>query len=435
MSPSLKSKRRGEQGQTIILVAVSIVSLLAMAALAIDVVTLYVAKSEIQRAADAAALAGAKAVADSGVTTLQPTDPSLPAVETVATNMANAQITALLPWNTVAGRLLASPPVVTIDFVTHGNGNPLITVAAQQTGLPTFFARIWGKASSAVQASATAEAYNPSNSSSFTPIAPSSVKPWLMANVDPNGNPLIDGSNNAEINIVSSNFNLTSACSLSSPGSCTLSGPPPWGRSGQVYYLPALVQLDSGKNICPSSCEGSTDYERGIECADVTTQYSCGTAGASWDNTVNPGAGGVLSISAAGAECLTHASSYGLNVGQDSLSYPVLYPNGPPVITAGQGPFAGAGSVSTSSSIVTIPIFDQSTFSSASAPVNIVGFLQAFVNQVECCGTSGPPAASPGDINITVLNVSACNGTGNGASPVVGGSGTSPVPVRLITSP
>ena len=62
------SRRSGERGQTIILVAVSLVSLLAMAALAIDVVTLYVARGEMQRAADAAALAGAKAFVDSGVT-------------------------------------------------------------------------------------------------------------------------------------------------------------------------------------------------------------------------------------------------------------------------------------------------------------------------------------------------------------------------------
>ena len=37
-----------------------------MAALAIDVTTLYVARGEMQRAADAAALAGAKAFVDSG---------------------------------------------------------------------------------------------------------------------------------------------------------------------------------------------------------------------------------------------------------------------------------------------------------------------------------------------------------------------------------
>ena len=63
-------QRHRERGQTILLVAISLVALLAMAALAIDVVTLYVASSQIQRATDAAALAGAKAIADSGFTSL-----------------------------------------------------------------------------------------------------------------------------------------------------------------------------------------------------------------------------------------------------------------------------------------------------------------------------------------------------------------------------
>src|SRR5579863_2350394 len=88
--------RHHEQGQTILLVAISLVSLLAMAALAIDVVTLYVAKSEIQRAADAVALAGAKAIADSGVTSVQIGDPSLTAAETLAGTMSSAAITAAL---------------------------------------------------------------------------------------------------------------------------------------------------------------------------------------------------------------------------------------------------------------------------------------------------------------------------------------------------
>ncbi len=73
----LSQRRPRERGQTILFVALAMVSLLGMAALAIDVVTLYLARSEIQRAADAAALAAAKAVADSGFTTLPTTDPTL----------------------------------------------------------------------------------------------------------------------------------------------------------------------------------------------------------------------------------------------------------------------------------------------------------------------------------------------------------------------
>jgi uncharacterized membrane protein len=88
------------------LVAISIVSLLAMAALAIDVVTLYVARTEAQRAADAAALAGAKAMADSGITTLPSGDPSCNDAQNLAQQMASAAINKVLPSNLVAGRYL-----------------------------------------------------------------------------------------------------------------------------------------------------------------------------------------------------------------------------------------------------------------------------------------------------------------------------------------
>jgi Flp pilus assembly protein TadG len=85
-------RRRREHGQTIILVAVAMVGLLGMVALAIDVVTLYVARSEMQRAADAAALAGAKAFIDSGVTT----DPS-PTRQGTAQLLAQQVIISISP--------------------------------------------------------------------------------------------------------------------------------------------------------------------------------------------------------------------------------------------------------------------------------------------------------------------------------------------------
>ena len=50
-----------QQGVTLLLVAIIMFVVLAMAALAIDVSTLYVAHSEAQRAADAAAIAAARA--------------------------------------------------------------------------------------------------------------------------------------------------------------------------------------------------------------------------------------------------------------------------------------------------------------------------------------------------------------------------------------
>src|SRR5947209_4604414 len=174
-------EKRREEGQTIVLVALSIVSLLAMVALAIDVVTLYVARGEAQRAADGAALAGAKAFVDSGVTT----DPTNPALQTLAQSMATAAITAIVQQNKMGGTppVLASAP--TFSFAQAGN--PQITVTLQRTDLPTFFSRIWGRRSATATATATAEAYNPSNWQATTGIsvAPKCVKPLLIPNNDP----------------------------------------------------------------------------------------------------------------------------------------------------------------------------------------------------------------------------------------------------------
>ena len=60
--------RSKERGFTMALVAVAIVSLISMAALSIDIGTLYEAKAEAQRAADAGALAAARVISTSGMT-------------------------------------------------------------------------------------------------------------------------------------------------------------------------------------------------------------------------------------------------------------------------------------------------------------------------------------------------------------------------------
>jgi uncharacterized membrane protein len=57
-----------ERGVTIALVAISMVVIIGMAALSIDVGTLYQAKSEAQRSADAAALTAARVISISGIT-------------------------------------------------------------------------------------------------------------------------------------------------------------------------------------------------------------------------------------------------------------------------------------------------------------------------------------------------------------------------------
>src|SRR6266852_8074251 len=164
----------------------------AMAALSIDVVTLYTARSEAQLAADGAALAGARVLANSGMTS-NTTDAALTSnAETLASTVA----TQVARNNEVGGRNLAGSEV-TVTFPNVGSPgfgtNPHVTVRVQRTDLPTFFARIWGSTQLTVAASATAEAYNPSGTDALggptTPVATTCVKPWLLPNMSPNPGP------------------------------------------------------------------------------------------------------------------------------------------------------------------------------------------------------------------------------------------------------
>jgi hypothetical protein len=435
--PIISPSQRSERGQTMILVAISIVALLAMAALAIDVVTLYAARSETQRAADAAALAAAKAIADSGVTTLEASSPNLSAAQTLAQRMATASVTALIsaspPINPVAGVNPTWTPTP-IDFTRQGN--PQITVSLRRDNLPTFFSKIWGRRSSSVTATATAEAYNPANLASITPIAPKFVKPWLVANADPTGTAphFVDTTTSiVDSGVIGKSFDLVSACNGSTtpcvptPNPPTVLGTP---AIPQVEYVPALVTANS-KNVCPP-CLGGTAYENSIECADVNAYVgpSCGTgASVAWDSNVNPG--GVTGYSAAGAECLINASSTGPTKGQDLLEDPGPWPAAPFHFRAQSG-LQNGNLVTTSSSIVTMPIIDNTVaLAAGGGPVTVVGFLQAFINQVDSAsGTLGAPPG--GSINITVLNIAGCSSANPVVNPVVGSGGT-PIAVRLIT--
>jgi len=427
--------RRGERGQTIILVAVSILSLLAMAALAVDVITLYVAKGQIQHAADAAALAGAKAFVESTVTSVPPTDPSFATLQTIAQNIACPDATCssgyvgqALSQNPVSG----SPAVISshaYDFTIPGN--PRITVSLKRTGLPIFFARIWSSTLASVSATATAEAYNPTPSAvngSPIPIAPQCVKPILVSNTGAVG--------------ISSPFVNFATGVLDFPGtantggfigqevrlsfnSCT--GPPPVTSPCVPYFR----QLVSGPHNFCSSCAGPSQYEQSIACCDGTVYdfSQCGDSAEGAATTFNSPGTGALSESA--TQCLIHATGDGSGVGQDALDVnDFLTKNDPIQIQAGTYSQSklGVGAnapISTSDSIITLPIYQT-----VSGTLYITGYLQVFVNSTNN-SVSNPTG---GDLDVTILNVAGCGGA-TPANPSISGGGVTPVPVRLITPP
>jgi Flp pilus assembly protein TadG len=444
----LPSKNNNERGVTMILVVLAMLSMLGIIALAIDVITLYSARSETQRAADSAALAAAKMLVDMGVTT-DPTatvptaaqiDAATKAAQSVATNLS------------IAARQVQTSDV-TLSFPGSGSTtfpvNPKVSVTVQNTNLPTFFSRIWSRAALTVRASATAEGFNPSNWASIggtaVPIIARGVKPFLIPNCDPNPahtgaacggaatffdriTGAITNPGPAPTGIIGETFTLISDCT--GPG--CIPGPPTTSAPATVKYYP--VQMPLTANACPSSCGGGgTTFESDIECSNPTP-ISCGTTVTApavnqllLDDTVFPD--GHFGPAETGVECLIHQLTGG--TGQDTLNTgpPLPYPLQIQVGT--DHPLSGTvlstnDLVTTSDSLVTIPVYDQTAappVPSSATGVNVIGFLQVFI--VDAFQGGGPQA---GQFDVVVVNVSGCGNAATG-TPVMASSA---VPVRLI---
>ena len=484
--------RHKERGVTMLLVVAAMLTIVGMAALSIDVVTLYVDREEAQRSADAAALAAARVISVSGITG----DPnnvtgnwgSICGPGGLATEAAQA----VVGQNTVS----SSAPVPTVSYSAGSGGsinppsgdcqslvgtafgvNPLVTVKVTRTGIPTFFSRIWGNTANSVSATATAEAFNPSNSAnvgnetsgSVTPVQPMCVKPWVV----PNQNPLIPATNgpgscpptgsgachtlvnpdgsitDAGISlggtgtngVIGENFWLASDCRKNG-GNCVFhtGAPQPQanfsGGGGSippppnVLYVPGQV---AGTPTAIPSCSGAGPFEVAVTGCDQPTNYKCGVQNANWVDLSNNNPNPVMTNA---VQCLINQGNNGNGITQDYLAatnpgsgQPTAYPF--QILAGANDPLTSAGlaagtPITSSPSIVSLPIYDSATQninSSGTTNVTFVGFLQVFINSVD----------NKGNVNVTVLNIAGCgNGSGSVGNPI---PGTSPVPVRLITAP
>ncbi|HTT17950.1 MAG TPA: pilus assembly protein TadG-related protein [Candidatus Sulfotelmatobacter sp.] len=488
-----------EHGVTMVLVAVAMVAIIAIAALSIDVITLYLAREEAQRSADAAALAAARILSVSGITG----DPSNSSTLWTAvcggtSSVASQSAQAVGMQNSVGG----PAPTVTTAYSAGSGGtvssnadctqlasttafgvNPIVTVQVRQPSLPTFFSRVWGTTGNSVTATASAEAFNPSNSENVgnvvtgtpIPVQPRCVKPWAVPNQDPLHNnsggfgplgtciggslgpngcaKIVDLANGSIVKagisvngngagIIGETFWLNSDCQYAS-ASCVLRRSTPQANyNNLVGYMkgpPNLIFAPGQVGtqvIAAPSCASGDDFTEAIAGCDSPANYTCG---------LPPGSGGTNVVDlrenpdseiADGVSCLIHQgdlTTYTDTTGQDYLNHnltsfgtPSDYPfqilagSSSPLVAAG----VGRGSpISISPSIVSLPIYDESTPVTAgtTTPVTFVGFLQVFINAVDQFG----------NVNVTVLNVAGCGNNATG-SPV---AGSSPVPVRLITPP
>jgi putative Flp pilus-assembly TadE/G-like protein len=437
--------REDEQGVIITLVAVFMLFVVgAMAALSIDVVTIYTARSEAQLAADSAALAGARVLANSGATS----DPNAVADGLMANawTLATAVALQVAEQNQVGGANLTSSQI-TIPTAPGGTvTNPTVNVKIQ-TNLPTFFARIWGSTQVTVAASATAEVYNPSatgpvSTGAVRPlVAPLCVKPWLLPNMSPRpgaaGSNIFDSVSGAILDTSLLGWatppgmggtHLRTDCTTGAHEDCTGTFPA-WSPTPWRYY-PGTTDPTTGNFPAPSAssvtcsgCTGFTNYQLSIA-GCVQTPISCNAA-VSVDQTSDATRD---SETADPVNDMTHATS---NKG-DSVDNSG---NPPPFqFLAGEDnpvPGTKGNDVMVSDSLVTVPVINADTggLPPTYPTVQIIGFVQLFLNPYGTASPSTGPGA--GHIRTQVINLAGCGSVASG-TPIVG-NGASPVVVRLIT--
>lgn len=268
MRHRLSSLDSNDRGVTLLIVAASLVVLLGMCALSIDLVAGYLTRVQCQRAADAAALAGAKAFQGSGCTTSGCTSGS--AAETLATQNA----IAVAAQNSVMGLAPTSQTVATAFDYSHdvlpsgGSGEPQITVtvyrdSTHNDAMPTFFAKIFGIKSMDVSASATAEAFNPGGTN--TNVGVGCVKPFIVPNCDPNF-PVQGGTAGANSNCQCGAGNNGVSTGVMN-GDCPVGTPTGYDMS---YY----VDPSTGDPLHPDNCVWNSNLN---EC-----EQTSGDIGAPW---------------------------------------------------------------------------------------------------------------------------------------------------------
>jgi Putative Flp pilus-assembly TadE/G-like len=375
--------QRGEYqgGNTLLMVAASMTVMLGLAALGIDLISFYAARSEAQRSADAAALAGATFWSRSGCTS---SSSGCSGFQTGAMNEA----VDVGNQNLIGG---VSPNVQSGDFSWNYSpaSNPRISVTVQRTAargnaLPTFFAKILGFSSVDVSAAATAEAYNPATTGPT--VGNLCVKPWLIP--DPRiANPNALGTQ------------LT-VDPVNTPG-----------------QFPVILPSGTASAECPTCSTGNNNpYRQSIECCN-TQKITCGPA------TLQVAGNNVKQDTQNGVKCLIHQT----NGQPDSING-----TSPFTITGGNGnpnPALRGQTITASDSLVTVPIYSGSSSSSCSdndnrrdscsVTASITGFMQLFIRNVD---------DDQGRIQTTIMNISSCGGS----NTVITGGGLSPVAVRLV---
>ena len=462
-----------------VLVALAMVAIIAMAALSIDVITLYLARRRRNAPPMQRALAAARVISLSGMTG----DPSNSTVFLAADLRRTRRVLPLKPRlrshtepsgarrhhrhrDVLGRRRVACATTVSVGRRPFGV-NPMVTVQVYAPGLPTFFSRIWGNTGNTVSATATAEAFNPSESDirqsghrvdhpGAAPLCEAvdgteSGSHQSTACTGDTCHPFVDlrewrdcesrhlaadttGSDRRNIYLTGRLRRSAVPCTSPTAGNSAGGGLHTANASRahlNLEYLPGQVLNPPLRcQLCCVWAGGKCDVCAGCAGCDQTTVYQCGVQSSiaatpnMIDLTENPG-GRRRRHRQCNIVLNQRCRPQALTSGQDTVERTASIPF---QIHAGtcQSPLSGlrGNPITSSNSIVSLPIYDNSVTRqrSGTTAVTIVGFLQVFINRCEY--RRKPECDRP-----------ECGGLWQQCDTTAPIPGTSPVPVRLVTPP
>lgn len=415
------TRRDGRRGATLVMVSVALLALLSVMALAVDLGMLYVVRNASQRAADAAALAGAESFASSGCVLAGTCSQS------TFESMARSQAQAVGAQNVILGQP-AQIQNGDVTFQFPNDHEPQVTVnvvhnAARGNAIHTIFAKVFGVFHVNVSASATAEAYQP--------VAFSCVAPFVVPNCQTPPNPA-NGAlvNKACANWVSGGSQSYPATELIIPTSDpNVSTPAPnvIGTDFQLHFGqssgPSGPAPSQWYLIAFDNNSGNTINQEVSECSPIP--IACGdTLKTANGKMVGPVNGNGLN--GGGIEQRIHASGLGTGQGQDILLHPSSPGDASPMLVQGgaNNPvlnLRGAEFPGPSDSIMTVPVYQGQALNPGGDTVTVIGYAELFINSVNHQGKVDT-------VDTTILNSIGCDGSQQYQNTSTSGG----VPIRLI---
>ena len=391
----MKTQETAERGVSIVIVAAGLTAFLGFLAIVLDLGMLYAARSDAQKVADAASLAGAKYFLDQG---------SLPTSLTQSMrDESKAYAKAVGAQNAIrGGNVQPSEIIINDSDIQLVSTNPPVfevTSRVQRTGLSTYFATIFGVNAVDVAATAVARASKSSGSSGApTPynVGAQCLKPWILQDVSPDGDPYGDEDLGTFVYLHDDQ---------------SVNGSSKWGIIAPcpTYTPPPTVPCDGGNS-------STVYYENIVQCNPNTYYCNAGVM-------INDVPGNKVGKTQDGVRDLIHQGggnqSEGTNNGQDTIGnltgqttrafdYTITGGSGNP-ISALQGQ-----TITQSSSIIIVPLTTDAPPSNGQLQINITGFLKLFITQIH------PPNAQPksakNQIDAIVLGVEHCAGSGPGGN-------------------